>query len=176
MLLISFFSSVQNTGLLNFFNDFPGLNLLVMSSIALLNCSIGPPSTPSERIPVNHGSVDVVSSTLYLKSVRRARRLVASRASLARSVGASFTSLMYLMAFAVVSMSWIMVAAKPTTVTASMMTFDTSPHRHEKAKHVVEVPCAAIQSWIEQIPGHIKEIVRLEGGNEYQKGRDDEEQ
>ena len=31
-----------------------------------------------------------------------------------------------------------------------------------------------IQAWIERIPRHIKEIIRLKGGNEY-KGRNDEE-
>jgi len=32
-----------------------------------------------------------------------------------------------------------------------------------------------IQAWIERIPRHIQEIIRLEGGNEYQEGRNDEE-
>ena len=30
---------------------------------------------------------------------------------------------------------------------------------------------AKIQSWIERIPHHIQEVIRLEGGNEYQEGR-----
>lgn len=29
-----------------------------------------------------------------------------------------------------------------------------------------------IQAWIERIPWHIKEVIRLEGGNEYQEGRE----
>jgi hypothetical protein len=28
-----------------------------------------------------------------------------------------------------------------------------------------------IQSWIKAIPGHVKEIIRLGGGNEYKEGR-----
>ena len=28
-----------------------------------------------------------------------------------------------------------------------------------------------IQTWIEAIPGHVKEIIQLEGGNEYKEGR-----
>jgi trehalose-6-phosphate synthase len=28
-----------------------------------------------------------------------------------------------------------------------------------------------IQEWIERIPNHIKEIIRLKGGNEYKEGR-----
>ncbi|KAI9882875.1 MAG: hypothetical protein M1823_005373 [Watsoniomyces obsoletus] len=30
-----------------------------------------------------------------------------------------------------------------------------------------------IQAWIERIPRHIQEIIRLEGGNEYREGRGD---
>lgn len=30
---------------------------------------------------------------------------------------------------------------------------------------------ATIQSWIERIPFHIQEVIRLEGGNEYKEGR-----
>ena len=38
----------------------------------------------------------------------------------------------------------------------------------------LDVPQFEIQAWIERIPHHIKEIIRLEGGNEYQEGRGDE--
>ncbi|KAK5997488.1 hypothetical protein PT974_02851 [Cladobotryum mycophilum] len=34
-----------------------------------------------------------------------------------------------------------------------------------------EMPQQAIQAWIERIPRHIQEIIRLEGGNEYKEGR-----
>jgi hypothetical protein len=33
------------------------------------------------------------------------------------------------------------------------------------------MPQEKIQAWIERIPLHIKEIIRLEGGNEYSEGR-----
>ena len=33
------------------------------------------------------------------------------------------------------------------------------------------LPQEAIQKWIERIPRHVEEIIRLEGGNEYQEGR-----
>jgi ferric-dicitrate binding protein FerR (iron transport regulator) len=32
-----------------------------------------------------------------------------------------------------------------------------------------------IQAWIERIPRHIQEVIRLEGGNEYREGKNDEE-
>jgi hypothetical protein len=35
-----------------------------------------------------------------------------------------------------------------------------------------DLPQEKIQAWIERIPVHIKEIIRLEGGNEYKEGRD----
>ena len=34
-----------------------------------------------------------------------------------------------------------------------------------------EMPQEKIQAWIERIPIHIQEVIRLEGGNEYQEGR-----
>ncbi len=34
-----------------------------------------------------------------------------------------------------------------------------------------DMPQEKIQAWIERIPRHIKEIIRLEGGNEYSEGR-----
>jgi transposase len=34
-----------------------------------------------------------------------------------------------------------------------------------------ELPQENIQAWIERIPRHIEEIIRLEGGNEYKEGR-----
>ena len=34
-----------------------------------------------------------------------------------------------------------------------------------------ELPQEKIQAWIERIPIHIQEIIRLEGGNEYQEGK-----
>ena len=34
-----------------------------------------------------------------------------------------------------------------------------------------ELPQAQIQAWIERIPWHIKQIIALEGGNEYKEGR-----
>jgi hypothetical protein len=36
-----------------------------------------------------------------------------------------------------------------------------------------DLPQARIREWIERIMRHIKEIIRLEGGNEYRKGRTD---
>jgi transposase len=33
------------------------------------------------------------------------------------------------------------------------------------------IPQAKIQEWIEAIPHYVKEIIRLEGGNEYKEGR-----
>jgi transposase len=33
------------------------------------------------------------------------------------------------------------------------------------------IPQAKIQEWITAIPYHVKEIIRLEGGNEYKEGR-----
>lgn len=34
-----------------------------------------------------------------------------------------------------------------------------------------DLPQEKIQAWIERIPIHIKEVIRLEGGNEYTEGR-----
>lgn len=34
-----------------------------------------------------------------------------------------------------------------------------------------DLPQTSIQAWIERIPYHIQEIIRLKGGNEYQEGR-----
>ena len=34
-----------------------------------------------------------------------------------------------------------------------------------------EMPQEKIQAWIERVVVHIQEIIRLEGGNEYQEGR-----
>jgi len=34
-----------------------------------------------------------------------------------------------------------------------------------------EMPQKKIQEWIERIPIHIKEVIRLKGGNEYKEGR-----
>ena len=34
-----------------------------------------------------------------------------------------------------------------------------------------ELPQEKIQAWIERIPIHIKEVIRLGGGNEYREGR-----
>jgi hypothetical protein len=34
-----------------------------------------------------------------------------------------------------------------------------------------ELPLEAIQAWIERLPRHIEEIIKLEGGNEYKEGR-----
>jgi hypothetical protein len=34
-----------------------------------------------------------------------------------------------------------------------------------------DLPQDKIQAWIERIPIHIKEIIRLEGGNKYAEGR-----
>jgi hypothetical protein len=36
-----------------------------------------------------------------------------------------------------------------------------------------DLPQEQIQKWIEAIPHHIQEIIRCEGGNEYQEGRKD---
>ena len=35
------------------------------------------------------------------------------------------------------------------------------------------LPQRRIQKWIERIPRHIQEILRLEGGNQYKEGRED---
>ena len=35
----------------------------------------------------------------------------------------------------------------------------------------MNLPQSEIQAWIERIPRHIQEIIRLEGGNEYAEGR-----
>jgi hypothetical protein len=34
-----------------------------------------------------------------------------------------------------------------------------------------DLPQEKIQFWIERIPVHIQEVIRLEGGNEYKEGR-----
>ena len=34
-----------------------------------------------------------------------------------------------------------------------------------------DMPQEKIQAWIERIPVHIQEIIKLEGGNEYREGR-----
>ena len=34
-----------------------------------------------------------------------------------------------------------------------------------------DLPQSKIQEWITAIPDHVKEIIRLEGGNEYKEGR-----
>jgi hypothetical protein len=36
-----------------------------------------------------------------------------------------------------------------------------------------DLPRKQIQAWIERIPRHIKEVIRLEGGNQYQEGKED---
>jgi hypothetical protein len=33
------------------------------------------------------------------------------------------------------------------------------------------LPIERVQAWIERIPFHIREVIRLEGGNEYNEGR-----
>jgi hypothetical protein len=33
------------------------------------------------------------------------------------------------------------------------------------------MPQECIQAWIERIVAHVKEVIRLEGGNKYQEGR-----
>ena len=35
-----------------------------------------------------------------------------------------------------------------------------------------ELPLAAIQAWIERIPGHIQKVMYLGGGNEHKEGRE----
>jgi ankyrin repeat protein len=62
------------------------------------------------------------SSTLYVISVKSAKRLLLSRASVARSFGASSTPLRYLIAVVVASISWTMLAVKSTTVMRFIMT------------------------------------------------------
>ncbi len=39
-----------------------------------------------------------------------------------------------------------------------------------------ELPQEKIQQWIERIPWHIKQIIELEGGNEYKEGREKQQQ
>jgi hypothetical protein len=38
-------------------------------------------------------------------------------------------------------------------------------------KYWQEMPQERIQAWIERIELHIKEVIRLDGGNEYKEGR-----
>jgi hypothetical protein len=33
-----------------------------------------------------------------------------------------------------------------------------------------DLPQSKIQEWIERIPHHVKEVIQLEGGNEYKEG------
>jgi hypothetical protein len=35
------------------------------------------------------------------------------------------------------------------------------------------MPQEVIQAWIERIPRHVREVIRLQGGNEYKEGRED---
>ena len=42
-----------------------------------------------------------------------------------------------------------------------------------KATWDKELTQKRIQGWIERMPRHIKEVIRLEGGNEYREGRED---
>ena len=35
-----------------------------------------------------------------------------------------------------------------------------------------DLPQEKIQAWIERIPRHVQEIIKLEGGNEYKEGRE----
>ena len=37
----------------------------------------------------------------------------------------------------------------------------------------LELEQKCIQAWIERIPHHIKEVIKLDGGNEYREGRKD---
>jgi hypothetical protein len=34
-----------------------------------------------------------------------------------------------------------------------------------------DIPQSQIQAWIERMPHHIQEVIRLKGGNEYEEGR-----
>jgi transposase len=43
--------------------------------------------------------------------------------------------------------------------------------REQWVKCWEEMPQEKIQAWIERIERHVKEIIRLEGGNAYQEGR-----
>ena len=65
-------------------------------------------------------TVDSTSSIRYLRSVKRERRPVASLASCALYLGASLTSLRYLSALDVTSISCTRAATMPTAVTGSM--------------------------------------------------------
>jgi transposase len=38
-------------------------------------------------------------------------------------------------------------------------------------KYWADIPQRKIQEWIEAIPDHVKEVIRLKGGNEYKEGR-----
>jgi siroheme synthase len=38
-------------------------------------------------------------------------------------------------------------------------------------KYWEDLPQKKIQEWIEAIPHHVKEVIRLKGGNEYKEGR-----
>lgn len=49
-----------------------------------------------------------------------------------------------------------------------------APQTQVQAEHVwtrvwKKLDQSIIQSWIEQIPGHIKEVIQLHGGNEYRE-------
>ena len=39
-----------------------------------------------------------------------------------------------------------------------------------------DLPQSQIQDWIKQIPHHIEEVIRLEGGNEYIEGRTEKDE
>jgi hypothetical protein len=50
-------------------------------------------------------------------------------------------------------------------------TSDKKKLRVRWEKFWADLPQSKIQEWIEAIPYHVKEVIRLEGGNEYQEGR-----
>ena len=58
-----------------------------------------------------------------------------------------------------------------------MNTTTTIPGRRQEAFTAwqaawQELPQENIQQWIERIPWHVKQIIQLEGGNEYKEGRE----
>ena len=51
------------------------------------------------------------------------------------------------------------------------LTSDKKKLRARWEKCWEDLPQSKIQEWIIVIPDHVKEIIRLEGGNEYKEGR-----
>lgn len=96
---------------------------LRQASSSLRGIDSGPPSLPSARILVNHGclGLGVFHPVSRIgKYTPKTGGLPGKPRPIFRS---TFTSLRYLNAFAVVSMSWTMLAARPTTLIGFISNF-----------------------------------------------------